>query len=46
MKHFVAYHSTDAMGHELERGPDFRFYSSKPRVFLEQAIGERNLSMK
>jgi hypothetical protein len=41
MKHFVAYHSTDAMGHELEHGTDFRFYSSKPRAFLEQAIGER-----
>ena len=41
MKHFVAYHSTDAMGHELEHGSEFRFYSSKPRAFLEQAIGER-----
>ena len=36
---FVAYHSTDIMGHELESGGPVKFLSRKSRHFLERAIG-------
>lgn len=41
MNHFVAYHSTEKMGHEFAPTQNFHFFSRKPENFLRSAIGAR-----
>ena len=41
MTDFIAYHSTEKMGHKFEPKQHFHFLSRKPGSFLRSAIGSR-----
>ena len=41
MDDYVAYHSTELMGHDYRPGEQFHFFSRKPESILRRAIGNR-----
>ncbi len=39
MRHFVAYHNAEKMGHDYEPSNEYSFFSRKALTFLEQTVG-------
>jgi 5-methylcytosine-specific restriction endonuclease McrA len=39
VRHFVAYHNAEKMGHEYEPSGEYSFFSRKALTFLEQTVG-------